>query len=75
MSGAGQSKRVCDQQDQEANAFALALLMPKEKFIAEVKKLNWDLANEHENSIGKLAKMFRVSKNAVAIRIAMLKIF
>lgn len=59
--------------EQEANAFAAALLMP-EKFVwNEIKKQNLDLSDE--DSMKQLAKIFDVSVPAMTFRIANLNIF
>ena len=60
-------------QEQEANAFAAALLMPEELLKEEIKKLDLDLADE--DAIKKLATAFKVSTIAMTFRISNLKIF
>ena len=57
-------------QEAEANAFAAALLMPEEMFLAEYDKL--DELNEEER-VKSLAKIFEVPEWAVIMRIHQLK--
>ena len=59
--------------EQEANAFAAALLMP-EKFIREeIERNSFDLTDE--DSMKKLAKAFNVSVPAMTFRISNLELF
>ncbi len=55
--------------EQEANAFAAALLMPKDLLIGEIKKYKMDLTDDEDDSISKLAKKFEVSVLAMTYRI------
>jgi len=59
--------------EQEANAFAAALLMPEKLVWKEIKKQNFDLSDE--DSMKQLAKIFYVSVPAMTFRIANLNIF
>lgn len=69
-SGTGEIK-----QEREANAFAAALLMPEGRLITELKKMEFDLADEHENAVEALAKIFKVSTQAMMYRISNLELF
>ncbi len=60
-------------QEKEANAFALAILMPKEMFLKELKKTKMDLSLNDDLLMKKLAKKFQVSQTAVVFRMVMLK--
>ena len=60
-------------QEQEANAFAAALLMPKKWLEARIRKFNFDLTDETDLQM--LARQFEVSSQAMAIRIANLGLF
>lgn len=62
-SSTGEIKR-----EQEANAFAAALLMPASLLLSEIKNHNFDLADE--DSLKELAKLFNVSVPAMTYRIA-----
>jgi len=59
--------------EQEANAFAAALLMPEKLLIKEIKKHNFDLGEE--DAMKELAKLFNVSVPAMTFRIANLSLF
>jgi|SRR5690625_1366218 len=59
--------------EREANGFAAALLMPKKLIIEEIKKINFDIADE--NSLNILSKKFKVSTQAMSFRLANLRIF
>jgi len=61
--------------EREANAFAAALLMPKERVIREFEKLNFDLSDEEGDVVERLAKKFKVSKQAMTFRISNLELF
>jgi Zn-dependent peptidase ImmA (M78 family) len=61
--------------EQEANAFAAALLMPKELLITEIKKFKIDLSDDEDDSIRNLAKKFEVSATAMTYRIDNLNLF
>ncbi len=61
-------------QEREANAFAAALLMPKDMVLREVQKFIFDLAGEDEDMIKKLADKFEVSTQAMTYRIANLNL-
>lgn len=67
-----QEKRARSQLEREANYFALALLMPREMFKAELAKTKMDLVSD--DPINELAKRFGVSTTAVAVRMSMLKL-
>ena len=57
--------------EQEANYFAMCLLMPEDFVIAEMKKIgHFDI--EDEIAIAKLAKKFRVSIPIMTIRLGQL---
>jgi Zn-dependent peptidase ImmA (M78 family) len=56
--------------EQEANAFAAALLMPENLLRDELSSMDFDLANE--NSLKALAKKFNVSSIAMSYRMARL---
>ena len=60
-------------QEQEANAFAAALLMPEDFLIREIEKNGYHLSMEE--SIHALAETFNVSSMAMTYRIANLKLF
>lgn len=60
-------------QEQEANAFAAAILMPRELLESWTKKFNFDLTDESD--LKTLANQFKVSSQAMAIRIANLGLF
>jgi Zn-dependent peptidase ImmA (M78 family) len=62
-------------QEREANAFAAALLMPRERVKEEIDKLPFDLSDESENAIEKLAGIFKVSTQAMMYRISNLNLF
>lgn len=62
-------------QEREANAFAAALLMPKERVLEEIEKVNFDLADDQEDAIKKLADVFKVSTQAMTYRISNLELF
>jgi Zn-dependent peptidase ImmA (M78 family) len=58
--------------EREANAFAAALLMPKELLTREVQDHDFDLGDER--SLDELSKLFGVSTQAMAIRLSKLKL-
>lgn len=62
-------------QEREANAFAAALLMPKERVIEELNKMIFDLADEKGDAIKKLSDTFKVSSQAMMYRISNLNLF
>ncbi len=62
-----------DRMEQEANAFAAALLMPEPLIRKEIQKQNFDFT--HEDSMKKLAKIFNVSVPAMTFRISNLGLF
>jgi Zn-dependent peptidase ImmA (M78 family) len=62
-----------DVQELQANAFAAALLMPKDLLLTEVKKHNFDLGDE--SAIKDLAKLFNVSLQAMTFRMVNLGFF
>lgn len=59
--------------EQEANAFAAALLMPEKILKKEILNHKFDLADE--GTIKELAKLFHVSTTAMAFRIANLNLY
>ena len=59
--------------EQEANAFASAILMPTEYMRSEVGKIEMDLGSEE--AIKTLAKIFEVSSTAMSLRISGLGLF
>jgi Zn-dependent peptidase ImmA (M78 family) len=59
--------------EQEANAFAAALLMPQDFLIREIESRDYHLSDE--KSIHELAKTFNVSTMAMTYRIANLNLF
>ena len=61
-------------QEQEANAFAAALLMPKDFVMLEIKKEKYHSLPEHK-LIERLAKVFDVSVPAMTFRLSDLQIF
>lgn len=54
--------------EREANAFAAALLMPKQLLIKEIEGHSFDLGND--SSLDELSKLFGVSTQAMAIRLS-----
>ncbi|MCF8276992.1 MAG: ImmA/IrrE family metallo-endopeptidase [Flavobacteriales bacterium] len=62
-----------DKREQEANAFAACILMPKDLVEKEISKNEFDLADN--DSLKKLAKKFDVSSIAMSIRLANLGLF
>jgi Zn-dependent peptidase ImmA (M78 family) len=62
-------------QEREANAFAAALLMPRERVIQELQKMTFDLGDDKEDVINKLSETFKVSSQAMMFRISNLKLF
>lgn len=65
------------QLEREANAFAAALLMPKDRLRAELEKTSFyfDLMGRETKQIEVLAKKFRVSEQAMTYRLANLELF
>lgn len=61
------------QMDHEANIFALCLLMPKDLFLEELKKYEFDLGDNKDTALKELCKTFGVSQQAVLARLSMLK--
>lgn len=59
--------------EQEANAFAAALLMPEKFVVKEIKNHNLDLSDE--DSMKELAKLFNVSVPAMTYRVTNLNLF
>ncbi len=59
--------------EQEANAFAAALLMPEKFVVKEIKNHNLDLSDE--DSLKELAKLFNVSVPAMTYRVTNLNLF
>jgi Zn-dependent peptidase ImmA (M78 family) len=62
-------------QEREANAFAAALLMPRERILQELEKVPFDLSDEKEDAITKLSETFNVSSQAMMYRISKLRLF
>jgi Zn-dependent peptidase ImmA (M78 family) len=62
------------EQEQQANAFAAALLMPEEFVYAELAKIDYDDLSEIE-LINALAEVFEVSPTAMTYRLANLYIY
>lgn len=62
-----------DNQELEANAFAAAILMPKELLMEEIKKHHFDLGDE--SAMKELAKLFSVSLQAMTFRMVNLGFF
>ncbi len=61
-------------QEREANAFAAALLMPKERLTKELQELSFDLGDDQDDAIQRLAELFKVSTQAMAYRISNLNL-
>jgi Zn-dependent peptidase ImmA (M78 family) len=61
------------QKEQEANAFAAALLMPEKLLIKAISNHNFDLSDE--DSMKNISKLFNVSVPAMTFRIANLNLF
>ena len=61
--------------EQEANAFAAALLMPKDLLTQEIAKRQIDLSDDNSDVIKDLAAKFKVSTQAMTFRIANLNLF
>jgi Zn-dependent peptidase ImmA (M78 family) len=62
-------------QEREANAFAAALLMPRERVIKELQAVPFDLGDDKEDVINKLSQVFKVSSQAMMYRISNLELF
>lgn len=60
--------------EQEANAFAAALLMPKHLLTKEIAKKQIDLSDDNSDVIKELAAKFKVSSQAMTFRIANLNL-
>lgn len=58
-----------EQQEHEANLFALALLMPKENLLYELRRFPIDLSDEKSERMIEIAKKFGVSLNALVFRL------
>lgn len=56
-------------QDKEANAFACALLMPKDMFLKEWKRL--ERLHDEDKRLHEMARIFQVPLFAVVMRIQM----
>jgi Zn-dependent peptidase ImmA (M78 family) len=67
----GKFSKVDLQQEREANAFALCLLMPKDMFLKAWCEIRLTERDE-EKQIIHLAKLFQVPLSTVPIRISML---
>ena len=59
--------------EQEANAFAAAILMPEKFLIREIEARQLDLSDD--GSLNELAKTFNVSTTAMSFRLANLNLF
>ena len=60
-------REMC-QMDQEANQFAMALLMPAELVKKELERMG-GIDIEDDKAVAKIAKRFRVSNTVMAIRL------
>ena len=58
--------------EDEANQFALCLLMPEHLLREEVKKVVWDYGND--DAIKSLCRTFEVSTIAMTVRLSQLKL-
>lgn len=67
------AKEEAHKKEQEANYFALALLMPREILIREIKSAKLDLTNDV--ALKELAKKFGVSQTALMVRMSHLNLF
>lgn len=67
-----ESKEHRDEMEQEANLFALALLMPSERFAVEWKKEPFDLGDPKDTRLRDIARLFSVSITMVVARAMML---
>ncbi|HLU84827.1 MAG TPA: ImmA/IrrE family metallo-endopeptidase, partial [Vicingaceae bacterium] len=63
-----------DQMEREANAFAAALLMPKNRLKLEIEKMQFDLGSDKDQILEKLAATFKVSNQAMMYRILNLRL-
>ncbi len=68
------SSRGESRQEIEANAFAAALLIPSELLLQEIRKHHFDLATD-ERTLSDLAKLFKVSVQAMTIRLVNLGLY
>ncbi|MDF2449442.1 MAG: ImmA/IrrE family metallo-endopeptidase [Bacteroidota bacterium] len=55
--------------EQQANAFAAALLMPEKFVVEEIKNMNLDLSDDEPNGLKELASKFNVSELAMSFRL------
>ena len=62
-------------QEKEANAFAAAILMPKDMILKRLDKMTFDLGSDEEDSISVLANEFNVSSQAMNFRLRRLNLF
>lgn len=60
------------QQEREANAFAAALLMPSILIKKEIKRYSFDMTDEKDTDLDRLSSDFKVSSQAMAIRLSTL---
>jgi Zn-dependent peptidase ImmA (M78 family) len=67
-SSTGENKK-----EKEANAFAAAILMPRNLLVNEINKSDYDLADD--SFLKELAKKFNVSTQAMSFRISNLRLF
>ncbi|HEY1171015.1 MAG TPA: ImmA/IrrE family metallo-endopeptidase [Verrucomicrobiae bacterium] len=65
----GRKKSRQEREDDEANLFAMCLLMPEEMVKEEIAKLGVFDVND-DRKMKKLAKIFEVSETMMALRIA-----
>ena len=61
------------QQEREANAFAAALLMPRELIDITIKKMSFDFEDDQMSVIDILAHEFEVSSQAMSFRLSNLE--
>lgn len=60
-----------EEREQNANLFAMHLLVPSRLLREEVRKLGpIDLAGSYDDSLRKLARIFKVSEAVIAFRLA-----
>ena len=63
-----------EEMEREANAFAAALLMPKDRLQKEIEKIHFDFVSDKDEMLEKLAKSFKVSNQAMMYRILNLRL-
>lgn len=63
-------KNTTKWQEDEANFFAICLLMPRHFFVDAIKRLEWSMAdNTYLENISRLADAFQVPTDSVSARI------